>query len=157
MNYLSPAYFFRQSTIFAAIALLAMKVFHPSNVRADDGPAALRSRTNFDAGWRFQKGESTTFEKGMDGAKIKDAVVASSSSFLAKEGGLQISTADADLGKDVPCAKPDFDDAGWQGLNLPHDWAISGPFDQTLPGDTGKLPWKEWAGIASTSPWRRWL
>ena len=42
-------------------------------------------------------------------------------------------------------AKPDFDDTQWRQLNLPHDWGIEGPFDQELPGETGKLPW---AGVA---------
>ncbi|RYG43252.1 hypothetical protein EON79_17340, partial [bacterium] len=26
-------------------------------------------------------------------------------------------------------------------LDLPHDWGIEGPFDQTFPGETAKLPW----------------
>ncbi|NVM77533.1 beta-galactosidase [Duganella sp. SG902] len=33
-----------------------------------------------------------------------------------------------------------FDDAGWRSLNLPHDWGIEGPFKQSYPGETGKLP-----------------
>lgn len=36
----------------------------------------------------------------------------------------------------------DFDDSGWEILNVPHDWAISGPFNEAEPGHTGKLPWK---------------
>jgi beta-galactosidase len=37
---------------------------------------------------------------------------------------------------------PDFDDAAWEKVDLPHDWAISGPFGAlTDPGATGKLPW----------------
>ena len=35
-------------------------------------------------------------------------------------------------------------DIKWQTLNLPHDWAIAGPFRIDLPGRTGKLPY---AGI----------
>ena len=35
-----------------------------------------------------------------------------------------------------------FNDNGWQKLNLPHDWAITGPFRIELEGSTGKLPWK---------------
>ncbi|HEY5621918.1 MAG TPA: sugar-binding domain-containing protein, partial [Pontiella sp.] len=35
-----------------------------------------------------------------------------------------------------------FDDSEWERLDLPHDWAIQGPFDIELPGSTGKLPWK---------------
>lgn len=35
-----------------------------------------------------------------------------------------------------------FNDAGWQKLTLPHDWAITRPFRIDLAGETGKLPWK---------------
>ena len=35
-----------------------------------------------------------------------------------------------------------FDDQAWQTLRLPHDWAISGPFDPKADGGTGKLPWR---------------
>jgi beta-galactosidase len=36
-----------------------------------------------------------------------------------------------------------LDDSGWETVNLPHDWAISGPFGElTASGNTGKLPWK---------------
>ena len=38
---------------------------------------------------------------------------------------------------------PDFDDSSWEQVDLPHDWAIYGPFgDPTEAGNTGKLPWK---------------
>ncbi|TWF42281.1 beta-galactosidase [Chitinophaga polysaccharea] len=33
-------------------------------------------------------------------------------------------------------------DGAWQQLNLPHDWAITGPFRIELDGNSGKLPWK---------------
>lgn len=36
----------------------------------------------------------------------------------------------------------DFDASEWQSLRLPHDWAISGPFDPSGDGSTGKLPWQ---------------
>ena len=35
-----------------------------------------------------------------------------------------------------------FDDKAWQMVQLPHDWAITGPFDPMTSGETGKLPWK---------------
>ncbi|SMO45398.1 beta-galactosidase GalB [Solitalea koreensis] len=35
-----------------------------------------------------------------------------------------------------------YSDANWQRLDLPHDWAITGPFRIDLAGETGKLPWK---------------
>jgi len=36
----------------------------------------------------------------------------------------------------------DFDDSAWQDVRLPHDWAISGPFNPKENGYAGKLPWK---------------
>jgi beta-galactosidase len=36
----------------------------------------------------------------------------------------------------------DFNDASWQAVRLPHDWAISGPFDPNQDGYAGKLPWQ---------------
>ena len=36
----------------------------------------------------------------------------------------------------------DFDDSGWQAVRVPHDWAISGPFDPQENGYAGKLPWR---------------
>lgn len=38
--------------------------------------------------------------------------------------------------------KPEINDAAWRKLNLPHDWAIEGPFRIELTGETGKLPYK---------------
>ncbi|WP_232457051.1 beta-galactosidase GalB [Polaribacter sp. SA4-12] len=33
-----------------------------------------------------------------------------------------------------------FDDSNWRNLNLPHDWAIEGPFDKKYNARTGGLP-----------------
>ncbi len=41
----------------------------------------------------------------------------------------------------VDAGDPGFDDSAWRALDLPHDWGIEGPFDQALPGESGKLPW----------------
>ena len=36
----------------------------------------------------------------------------------------------------------DFDDSDWESVDLPHDWAISGPFAPLKSyGGSGKLPW----------------
>ncbi|PWJ58037.1 beta-galactosidase [Dyadobacter jejuensis] len=36
--------------------------------------------------------------------------------------------------------KPDFDDSQWRALDLPHDWAIEGPFDVKYNARSGGLP-----------------
>ena len=47
-----------------------------------------------------------------------------------------------DAGGTLKAAAADFDDAAWQTVEVPHDWAISGPFDPETYGGSGKLPWR---------------
>jgi beta-galactosidase len=37
---------------------------------------------------------------------------------------------------------PSANDNDWRTIDLPHDWAIEGPFSDTLENNTGLLPWK---------------
>jgi len=37
---------------------------------------------------------------------------------------------------------PSVNDNTWRTLDLPHDWAIEGPFSDALENNTGLLPWK---------------
>ncbi len=41
------------------------------------------------------------------------------------------------LGDSVQCIAEDYDDSQWRHLNLPHDWAIEGDFDENNPSGTG--------------------
>lgn len=38
---------------------------------------------------------------------------------------------------DTAAARPDYNDADWRKLNLPHDWAIEGEFSKENPSGTG--------------------
>lgn len=42
-----------------------------------------------------------------------------------------------DMGADESASAPGFDDSSWRTLNLPHDWAIEGDFDEHNPSGTG--------------------
>lgn len=46
------------------------------------------------------------------------------------------------LGEHPDAYAETFDASEWEAVRLPHDWAISGPFDEAAHGSTGKLPWK---------------
>lgn len=39
-------------------------------------------------------------------------------------------------------AQADYDDSAWQSVTVPHDWAITGPFNPDEHGFAAKLPWK---------------
>src|SRR5690606_32600222 len=47
-------------------------------------------------------------------------------------------------GEDFPIVKADFDDSKWKVVDLPHDWAIKGPFlegwNSKVGGGMGRLP-----------------
>ena len=119
-----------------AAGLLALLCLLPWTVRADDAP--LRQRINFDADWRFQKGDPEGVGDALSYPKIKEALLAASASFLTPDA---MDAVPAHLGTEVSYVQPGFDDSGWRSLNLPHDWGIEGPFKQEYPGETGKLPW----------------
>jgi beta-galactosidase len=90
-------------TSLCAIAVLLLSGVNGASYGQATGPAsslAGRRMLNFDAGWKFAKGDQP-------GAEAVD-----------------------------------FDDSNWQAVRLPHDWAISGPFDPKENGYAGKLPWK---------------
>ena len=45
-------------------------------------------------------------------------------------------------GGQVGAESADFDDSAWEKVRLPHDWAISGPYEPQGDPHTGKLPWR---------------
>jgi beta-galactosidase len=51
---------------------------------------------------------------------------------------------DGNPGGDFPYVQGDFNDRSWERVNLPHDWAIKGPFqkgwDAEVGGSMGRLP-----------------
>lgn len=45
-------------------------------------------------------------------------------------------------GDQPQASQMDFDDSSWEPVQLPHDWAIFGPFNPQEHGYSAKLPWK---------------
>jgi beta-galactosidase len=102
-------------------------------------PANLtpRERINFNADWRFHLGDPGDANQGeLDYDKLKDFFLATGNDFTK---GTPVTRPSANPGGDVSFVKPEFDDRTWRQLNLPHDWAIEGPFDINGAGETGKL------------------
>jgi beta-galactosidase len=98
-----------------------------------------RERLSFDSNWRFTKGDPADIGNKLSYTNIKAWVLPTGNAYI--KDGTNFSRPSGNLGVDVPYIQPNFDDRGWQPLTLPHDWAIEGPFEQKLPGETGKLPW----------------
>lgn len=55
--------------------------------------------------------------------------------------------------------RPDFDDSGWERVSIPHDWAISGPFDKEIDKQVvaieqnGEVEATEKTGRSGCLPW----
>jgi beta-galactosidase len=99
-----------------------------------------RERLNFNDNWRFQKDDPVEAQGKLDYQKIKNWLLPTSARFR-KNAAENLQQPAGNLGEDIPFTQAGFDDSGWRKLALPHDWAIEGPFQQALPGATGKLPW----------------
>ena len=105
---------------------------------------SVRERLSLDADWRFQKEDpdTTTDTDLLAYTNVQPWVIATGVE-LAKGAAAAalVRPAGNPGGSPIACAEANFDDHQWRLLNLPHDWAIEGPFKQEYPGETGKLPW----------------
>jgi beta-galactosidase len=97
-----------------------------------------RTKELFNADWRFVKGDPADDHTPLDYAAARPWLLPLQNPFTTNAPAAW--PAD-NFGGNVAYAQPGFDDSNWRKLNLPHDFGIEGPFDQELPGETGKLPW----------------
>lgn len=120
--------------LLAALALSSTAM----HVRAATTTPA-RERLSLDAGWRFYKGDPQWVATRLDYPTVRTWVLPSSAPLLGA-GTAKPARPAGNPGSDIACVQSGYDDSAWRAVNLPHDWAIEGPFQQNLPGDTGKLP-----------------
>ncbi|UII23318.1 beta-galactosidase GalB [Fulvivirga ligni] len=131
-----------------------------------------RQRISINEGWKFMKyasvenADSLTYdvrpeitddrdEKPADEKPTEAVEVASTHNILKpwimptgnsfiKDAFRHYKRPEGDPGKDFPFVKADFDDATWEVVDLPHDWAIKGQFmegwDAAVGGGMGRLP-----------------
>jgi beta-galactosidase len=127
-------------------------------------------RISINDGWRFQRGEPadartplfydvrpeviiTEDGKPADAPPDEAAKLAASKLRVLKPWILPSGNAfvrdpskrhrrpDGDPGSDVSYMQASFDDSSWRSVDLPHDWAITGPFIAEGPyGGMGRLP-----------------
>jgi beta-galactosidase len=90
-------------------------------------------------------GNSTTNESAAGEATnpptavIKQWILPTGNDFIT-DPSHRFTSPETNLGDGVAYVQPAFDDSSWQRVNLPHDWAIAGPFIRTGGGGMGRLP-----------------
>ncbi len=132
----------------------------------------LRQRTSINEGWSFFKYESAAKADKLiydvrpeiadnNDNKVADAkpteavevetkqevlkpwILPSGNAFI-KDPQKQHVRPEGNPGGNFPYVQSNFDDISWEKVNLPHDWAIKGPFqkgwDSEVGGGMGRLP-----------------
>ena len=155
-----------RSAILGTMAVLVVCALIAANPLAK---AAPRERIMIDDDWRFQKGDPagnavsllydvrTEVKERWDGGPadaqakelanvtapaqtvIKAWILPTGNTFI-KDPARRFVRPKGNWGGDVAYVQRDFDDRAWQQVNLPHDWAIAGPFVATGGGGMGRLP-----------------
>ncbi len=115
--------------------------FSPATVAAEpESTNPVREKASLNSDWRFQKSDPAEVQGALDYQKIKAWVLPASNAFT-KDPAKHAKRPEGNLGDDVAYAQHGFNDQAWRKLDLPHDWAIEGPFNLNSTGNTGKLPY----------------
>ncbi|KAF2867457.1 glycoside hydrolase superfamily [Massariosphaeria phaeospora] len=99
--------------------------------------ASTRERTSLNVGWRFAR--FTSNPDALSYETLKPWILPAANDFLSAPKYKRPS--EPGPGAKVSYVQVDFDDAKWEKLDLPHDWAIKGTFDAPgVGGGLGRLP-----------------
>jgi beta-galactosidase len=139
---------------------------------ASGGDGSIRQRISINEGWRFYQYDSLTkaddllydvrpevtdnkddkaadarpteavkVEKKQD--VLKGWILPAGNDFIADPARHHV-RPEGNPGSDFPFVQNDFDDRAWEHIDLPHDWAIKGPFFKgpraKVGGGMGRLP-----------------
>ncbi len=118
--------------------LVAFFIIPMGTAIGDPNTNCTRERLLFDSDWHFTKGDPSGIGDELSYANLKAWCLATGNQFV--KDGQPVTQPAGNPGGDVAYTWPGYDDHDWQLLDLPHDWAIAGPFRQEYPGSTGRLP-----------------
>ncbi|KAF2476297.1 glycoside hydrolase family 2 protein [Lindgomyces ingoldianus] len=105
--------------------------------RADAAAVVGRERISLNAGWRFSR--FTSNPDSLSYSTLKQWILPSANDFI--KGAERQRPSGTPPGNSVNYVQASFDDSAWEAVNLPHDWAIKGPFNAPgIGGGMGRLP-----------------
>ena len=99
----------------------------------------VRERININRDWRYQIDDPDGVGVALHYSRLKPYLLPCANDFIIF--GKRYQRPEGNPGENIAYVKSDFDDSEWRHLNLPHDWAIEGPFNIDYNGSTGKLPY----------------
>lgn len=98
-----------------------------------------RQRLSINRGWRFSRFTASPDALSYD--VLKPWMLASSTQFTPSRAQSPALPAETPAAIHAKYAQAAFDDSAWEAVNVPHDWAIKGPFGAPgVSGGMGRLP-----------------
>lgn len=118
------------------------------------GTTEARERVSINRDWRFQRFETDPdgiiydyrpdLEDIQDAEVLKPWILPFGNDFIVDADDRYPIPDEAPPGGDVAFIQQDFNDDDWEKVNLPHDWAVKGPFytgaSPPVGGGMGRLP-----------------
>jgi beta-galactosidase len=103
-------------------------------------PAGPRTRVLFNDNWRFTKNDPAGANSSeLAYSNARQWVLPTGNHFLSNPGDWH-QRPQGNLGDGVAYIAADYDDSSWRALTLPHDYAVEGPFTDSVPANMGRLP-----------------
>jgi beta-galactosidase len=137
----------------AVLALACMEFPAAHTDAATDSTLATHERISLDDGWRFTRGDPDGNVAGIiydvrpgelpdaegEPLVLKPWILPTGNDFISDPAHRHVRPS-GNPGGNVAYVQADFDDSVWEQVNLPHDWAIAGPFTAEGGGGMGRLP-----------------
>ena len=137
---------FSGPALLRAVAILVHCCVGASVLISASTAFAGRERVAFNDDWRFTQGDPAGAGDSLAYEKLKPWLLPSAAPFTKNNTNVaKAKRPEGSVGADVAYTQSGFDDRAWRKLNLPHDWAIEGPFQYEYDGATGKLKW--WGAV----------
>ena len=113
---------------------------NPVNLLYDIKHAQVVHRNAAEADGNPTVNQSVATNESTNGTVILKPWILPTGNEFIKDSSRKFVRPEGNLGDNIAYVQPDFDDRSWQPVNLPHDWAITGPFTTRGGGGMGRLP-----------------
>ncbi len=97
-----------------------------------------RSRVLFNDAWKFHSDDPLGVDS-LNYEQNKQWVLPTGNPFV-EDSTQHAVRPQGNLGEDVSYVSTQFDDSAWESVDLPHDYAIEGPYTDSVSSSMGRLP-----------------
>jgi beta-galactosidase len=97
-----------------------------------------RTRLSINDGWRFTRDDPPDSTTSLRYDDVKSWILPTGNDFA--DASERSPRPDGNLGGDVVYTAAGYDDSSWRSVDLPHDYAVEGPYTQAVSVSMAQLP-----------------